>query len=420
MITHLTIKNFKCLQKISLELGPFTVLIGPNDAGKSSILDAIHILGRTAREPLIASLVAEDGVGTHPFDELVFRRDSTRTIDWMIRGSSSGREFTYGLQLRAGPQVEAEDLSAAGGISLTRRESGGDVELRIGSNIRENYGKQPDTGLRIALERRRLEPIVAGFASTARYRFDPRALRRIAPPEAEPLLSRSGDNLAASLDALLTGPDRGAVQGLEGALHEAIPTLGGIALRTVRAETGGVTRIGKAIEFILAGSRPPVTVPAANASVGALLITAYLALAYGTTPEILLIEEPECGLHPSRLAALVDILRRISSGGSGRVRQVIVTTHSPLLVDHLRPEEVRVVRRDPERGTEVSPMMAVQGLERLLGEMSMGEAWAKLGEDGLLKREGPGAPRSIPPPASSSQPAGQSAQGLRSAFPPRK
>jgi AAA15 family ATPase/GTPase len=51
MITHLTVQNFKCLGDVSIDLAPFTILIGANDSGETSLLDAISLLGRTAREP---------------------------------------------------------------------------------------------------------------------------------------------------------------------------------------------------------------------------------------------------------------------------------------------------------------------------------------------------------------------------------
>lgn len=45
MITHLHIQNFKCLRDVQVDLVPFTILIGPNDSGKSSLLDAVQALG---------------------------------------------------------------------------------------------------------------------------------------------------------------------------------------------------------------------------------------------------------------------------------------------------------------------------------------------------------------------------------------
>lgn len=42
MLTRAEIKGFKCLRDVSVELGPFNVLIGPNDSGKSSFLQALR------------------------------------------------------------------------------------------------------------------------------------------------------------------------------------------------------------------------------------------------------------------------------------------------------------------------------------------------------------------------------------------
>jgi predicted ATPase len=364
MITQLTLRNFRCLQDVTVTLGPFTVLIGANDTGKSSVLDAIQMLARTVRESLPDSLIPEGSVSAHPFEELVWQRNVARSMVWRVQGESRGKRFAYEIAVRAGPYVRFEKLplhpvhlvSAAANPRETR--------------LRASVRTQPELG-----------SIVAGFSSVGKYRFDPRSLRKVAPVTTDPLLSASGDNLAGALDALLTGADRGAIRGLETALREAVPTLAGVALRAVPTAAG----VGKAVEFILAGTRPPVTVPAANASEGALLLTAFLALAHGATPEILLIEEPENGMHPSRLEVVMSLLRKISEGEVGsRPRQVIVTTHSPLLLGYVKPEEVRIFRRDPERGTEITPLGAVPDLDRLR-TLSAGDLWYFLTEGGNIE-----------------------------------
>ncbi|MCC6557841.1 MAG: AAA family ATPase [Polyangiaceae bacterium] len=366
MITQLTVRNFKCLQDVTVTLAPFTVLIGANDSGKSSLLDAIQVLGRSALEPLPDCLVPEGGVGPSPFEDLVWQRNVARSIVWRIQGESRGRRFAYELAVRAGPYVRFEKLPHHPTHLVSAAADPRETRLR--------------TSLRTQAE---LVPVVAGFASVRKYRFDPRSLRKVAPLATDTVLSSSGDNLAAALDAMLTGPDRVASHQLEAALCDAFPTLAGVALRAVPMAGG----IGKAVDFILAGTRPPVTIPAANASEGALLLTAFLALAHGPGPEILLIEEPENGLHPSRAAAVMTLLRRMSEGDVGdRPRQVILTTHSPALLGYARPEEVRIFRRDPERGTEVSPMSAVPDLERLQHVLPPGDLWHLLTE-GAMPRD---------------------------------
>src|SRR5438552_253971 len=52
MISHMTVENFKALRRVDVDLGPFTVLIGPNDSGKSSFLEAVFALSESARSDL--------------------------------------------------------------------------------------------------------------------------------------------------------------------------------------------------------------------------------------------------------------------------------------------------------------------------------------------------------------------------------
>jgi predicted ATPase len=366
MISRLHVENYKCLRDVTVDLGPFTVLIGANDSGKSSILDAIRVLGRTTSETIEESLMSEAPTLAESYDSLVWRREIERRIALSIEGAAGSRKFSYDLLLRTGPGVVEEKLDAP--------ELIGDPEVGytlLASNLRSN---RPNVeGLKLLLP---------GFASTIKYSLDPRALRRVKRFRSESSLSESGDNLPEALDALMTGPDRSAIVRLEEALHAAVPTLGGLVLHTIPQNRV----IAKRIEFTLTGSPPQVTIPTSQASEGVLFLTAFLVLAYGESPDILLIEEPENGLHPTRLQTVIDLLRAISTGAVGnRPRQVIMTTHSPLLLNYVKPEEVRIVRRDPEQGTSVTPMMAVPNLDKLLTEFAVGELWYLLTEEGLLK-----------------------------------
>jgi predicted ATPase len=193
----------------------------------------------------------------------------------------------------------------------------------------------------------------------------------------------SGDNLASVLNAFLTGPDRAAVVELESKLHEAIPTIRGLSTPVAQEGKGS----HRQIEFALSGTtKPPVTIPSSQASDGAMLLTAFLALAYGDTPRILLIEEPENGLHPSRLQMVIEILRKMSTGEIGnQARQIILTTHSPLLLNFVQPEEVRIFRRDTKGATVITPMHELPNIEKLHSQYAPGELWYLFGEEELVK-----------------------------------
>jgi predicted ATPase len=214
------------------------------------------------------------------------------------------------------------------------------------------------------------------------YRFDLDKLPKAAVPQPGVVLDPSGVNLAAVLDVMQNSPDRSAFEALQNALHDAIPTLRGIVLPPAKQAAGA-----KALEFILSrNGQVPVTILGSLASGEALLLTAYLALAYSQTPGLLLIEEPENGLHPSRLQMVLDLLRKLSRGEVGnRKRQVILTTHNPLLLNYAAPEEVRVFVRHPEQGTKVVRITDAPDIDRLLKEFALGELWYLLGEEKLFQ-----------------------------------
>jgi predicted ATPase len=396
MIDLVHLENFKCLLDLTVRLGPFTVLIGPNDSGKSSFLDAVYILGRTTQAPLPEVFETRPvRSASSSLEQLVWCADTGRTIGWHVNARTPAEPFEYHLELpakynwRTRPSLGhgvpwVERLVFAGTVSF----DSGTLKFQKGHGAQVNQATVPLDGTRTILAASAqvgapgLQAAAHALASTVKYQLDPEALRLPGAPAPSPQLTPSGDNLATVLESILTGPDRSAVVNLERTLHEAIPTLAGITLPTVQQPNPT-----KALEFTLAGRNgQPVTIPAALASDGALLLTAFLALAYGNTPDILLIEEPENGLHPSRLKLVIDILYKISRGEIGnRPRQVVLTTQSPLLLNFVRAEEVRIFRRNEGGATEVTEMHTLPNISNLLKEFATGELWYLFGEEELLK-----------------------------------
>lgn len=86
---------------------------------------------------------------------------------------------------------------------------------------------------------------------------------------------------------------------------------------------------------------------------GTMLLLAYMVLQYQNPQvDLLLVEEPERGLHPYLLGSLVSFLRRMTRGEIGpRAVQIVLATHSADLLDHLEPDEVRLLTRDSSSGS---------------------------------------------------------------------
>jgi predicted ATPase len=382
MITSFEVTNFKCLANLKIDLGPFNVFIGPNDSGKSSALDALHMLGRTVREPL-GSVFS----GRESLDELLWKKARSPLIQWRVSGIVDDLHFVYTLGLTPGqprPASESLEVGLKNLIRFGAPSQVGDRHIPI-EQVPENR-----TLLGLCLQKRevfkevitKLEPVAQTISSSIKYCLEPRNLRSDSDLVPSPELEFSGNNLPSVLDDIFSGPDGSARLEIERQLHETIPTLSGIALR--QQPNNGK----KALVFVIANGKSPATIPAVLASDGALLTTAFLALAYGNTPAILLVEEPENGLHPSKLKLVIDLLKKVSSGEVGnRTRQVIITTHSPVLLNFVLPEQVRIFARNQSGETLVVSMSEVTNIKALLSDYGVGELWYLLGEEGLLKEQ---------------------------------
>jgi predicted ATPase len=93
----------------------------------------------------------------------------------------------------------------------------------------------------------------------------------------------------------------------------------------------------------------------------------------GRQPSLIAIEEPERGIHPRRIRDVVDQFRRIAAKGT----QVVMTTHSPILLDEFRdsPESVVIFDRD-ETGTHIHRLSDhPDWKEGLLRDQPLGDLW---------------------------------------------
>ncbi len=85
---------------------------------------------------------------------------------------------------------------------------------------------------------------------------------------------------------------------------------------------------------------------------------------------LILIDEPELGLHPYAIALLAALIRQTSA-----TTQVIVSTQSSLLLDHFEPEDILVADR-VDGGTELTRLDSSR-LEIWLRDYSLGQLWEK-------------------------------------------
>jgi predicted ATPase len=93
-----------------------------------------------------------------------------------------------------------------------------------------------------------------------------------------------------------------------------------------------------------------------------------------TIPGLVVIEEPDTALNPGLLARFVEQLRLYTSGE--KPRQIILTTHNPVFLEHFHADEIRVVQRDEAGDTSVERIPDdVRDLWLKSGEYGIGQAW---------------------------------------------
>jgi predicted ATPase len=183
--------------------------------------------------------------------------------------------------------------------------------------------------LQIASARPFFQRVYRLLSSFGFYNLNLRVIRELQDPNVGDLLQSDGGNLAAVISTM-RDRDPGALRRLEEYLGAVVPGVRGVSARHLGPK--------ETIEIRqeVAGDRNPWRYLAANVSDGTLRALGVLAavLQSGTTPTgipLVTIEEPEIAIHPGASVRLMDALLEASHS-----RQLIVTTHSPDLLDHPR------------------------------------------------------------------------------------
>ena len=328
MLDHVTIKNFRCLREVSVPLKPLTVLIGENDTGKSTFLEAIY---RAAR-----------AVGGPPqLEELDHWRGQRENVVELCmvgsRGTSSIEPIGY---------YEEDGRSLPGEYMRSDADRGAFDHSRGVSHLAVDPG-------RIRLRGKR-------------------------SPTAEDVghLLSEGANVPAVMDQMLR-THRRTFDDMERRCRELVTQFGDFSL-VVDREGLIALELRDEQGFELPGYR-------LSAGVRALIL--YLTLAYRPdAPDIVLVEEPENGLHPRRLGEVMGLLRLLTEPkADGQRTQVILTTHSPFLLDHVRPDEdqVLIFERQPD-GSRTATPADWDRARRFLKFFSPGEIWFNRGEASLV------------------------------------
>jgi predicted ATPase len=89
-------------------------------------------------------------------------------------------------------------------------------------------------------------------------------------------------------------------------------------------------------------------------------------------PSIIVIDEPELGLHPKAISILAGLIKKASAQ-----TQVVLATQSPNLLDEFSADQIVVIERDEMRKTTIFKKLNSEGLKEWAEEYTTSELWDK-------------------------------------------
>lgn len=386
-IEHIELENFGCYPKLALDLGMFNVLVGLNDSGKSVLLRALRATAELAhREDTDAAPSLGDAL------EMPRLRWAGAATGDAVRIAVSGAYGSFAWRAESSLLSAAADrwnldrqtVTIAEEEAILGRGDSGTIRFPMSGAVSAG-ARGPLLGFFAALTKdpraawfERNAELGAAFRSVRIFRLDPRALRApsLAPrSEFVPILEPTGAGLATTLHIIAGAAPRQRVA-IEDAFVRAVPTLSGF--QTLATNVDGTA----AFRLVFALNPTGARLEATEVSDGALLFLAFLTLLHHPSPPpLLLIEEPENGVHPGRLQEIVKLLRRLTKADGARPAvQIVMTTHSPYLLDEIHADEAYFCYRDANGVAHAESFARVDRIEERLGDYRLGELWTAYGE----------------------------------------
>ena len=360
MLTRLLARNFKSLRSLDLSLGPLNILVGPNMGGKSNLLDALRFLNESwfpqpGTYGPVNALVRRGGI-----DEVLWKGGPDKLLSVGVEFTDPARpdrSFKYGIELVGGAtgyvNIQTEQLVLLEGerqYPLIARESEG--RWLVNANGQHLVSVHPErSAMELAPPNWEGYPLKRFAQNWRYYQLVPSLMKQLNPVTAGGVLEPQGQNLSAWLMWLQTRAPESFNRIAEVA-RDVFPDIR--RLLTWPTQQGTVYLASEEQALV----RPT---PLVQMSDGELAFIAFLSLVCAPDDlggTLYLVEEPENHLHPRLLETLVALLRQVQEEVSDRnvpPSQIMLTTHSPYLVNQMTLDEILWVEKKNSETTVARP-----------------------------------------------------------------
>jgi hypothetical protein len=378
MLDYIKLEGFKSWNNARVPLSPFTVLVGPNGSGKTSVLQGIDcLLSGIHRKP------GEVFVGPLAPEKILSR--------WRMNAQAS---VTSGDSIQF--SLSTESYSARTGIRLDK----GSVSTqprngRSATNLEWKWffvpsDREPGGWTELPKD----FPI--RFTTVVFAKLSADCLKRPSFSEqTNPQMSPKGYGLPTMLSVWASSRPEMRQQ-IVARVGRVIPGLSRLSCERVSGVDGMIqARSGEwthgqrpffdALKIDLNGVTGLDADSVSEGTLMALGISALLTI-HGDENIVLLIDDIEKGLHPKAQRDLAVMIREIVATTPGL--QVICTSHSPYMLDECDPEGIVCVWSG-ENGSECAKLTEHPDFDRWKDEMRPGELWSMFGEEWVMKHKSP-------------------------------
>jgi len=377
MITRLKLVNFKGFKQLDLPLQRFTVLVGPNGSGKTTILQALDRLSCVAAARLVghnsrAAFAEPDWAPEKAVRHGAPAFEATAEL-------SSGRGGTTAVQVVGEPgpggrwDTEAWLLDGAAAAAAPS----GTEDARPSANPEDARRKE-----RLATVTE-VPAAVRVLAGSALLQLDPRAAARPSR-ELVSAVDSSGAGLASVL-AHVNGFYPDSFADISRALREVVPHVVRVRFDRIPVARDTFADKSETADAILLDTTGAPGLRASEAGDGTIQVLAVLTtLLRPPNPTLLLLDDMELGLHPAAQVKFVGVLRRLLDRFPAL--QIVATSHSPFVLDCLDYDEVCQTVLGPEGEAIAGKLMEHPEYAKWRELMRPGEFWSTVGEKWLAER----------------------------------
>ncbi len=387
MITELRLRNWKSFSDATLFIDPITVIIGTNASGKSNIFDALKLLSALASPVDIVDIVKNVRGGA---EGIIRRGEQLCNLTITMEGDKRKEHLIYDVTIALDEQrnvyIKDERLfldTAKKNLVLFERKELDEMNKSLVSVALYTEGKpryqnfSAKTSVLSQIEyvncvRRIKDSVLAVVDNLKKIRMSnpiPERMRDFAP------LSKTIAEDASDLAGYLANLDEKSQASTYEAILKYLKPLPDRDIKSIRADKIPMT--DKAMLFCTEEWTANHTQEqsALGMSDGTLRFAGIIAmLVTAEDKALILLEELDKGVHPSRAKDLVKMLKEI---GKQKQLDIICTTHNATFVDELGPQMIpfiSYIKRNDENGcTDIHLLEENEQLARLMASKSVGD-----------------------------------------------